>query len=90
MDRQKKSIKNLKALKTKQKMEVMYQCIIFVFRLKPQSNLCEYSTVGTVPVSWMECISAILSDHNGNEWQQVQKSNEQNNSACIHTVWVTG
>ena len=38
----------------------------FVLRLKPRSNLFEYSTLGTVPVSWMECISGNLSDHNGN------------------------
>ena len=65
MDRQKKSIKNLKALKNKQKMEVMY-CALFCFTLKPRSNLFEYSTLGTVPVSWMECVSGNSSDHNGN------------------------
>jgi len=38
MDRQKKSIKNLKALKNKQKMEVMYRAL-FCFSVKATVKL---------------------------------------------------
>ena len=60
----------------------------FVLRLKPQSNLFEYSTLGTVPVSWMECISGNLSDHNGNG-NELKKAMSKITLHASHCLTVT-